>query len=452
MFGLKIFNQAGDALGPVPPQAGSAQSPLAESIAHALRSGTGLTDVLGAPVDARRAAGYAVAYRSITLIAGSLAILPAYIEDSDGYVVDDIELITDIGDRSAARVLFGDEPISGVFSGTPDLIKQCGADMAVSGNFYLSKVLGPGGLLSGLEYHSPNGARSTIHRFENGQLFLSYQLPELGLSTGRKLQAASRDVVHAKLPRVGAITNQSGVCGTAPLRACERPLGIANFAHDFQVDYYRSGGFGNQAIISLAGMLDAKQAQEIEERLHRKVDPNREGRRAFSVIGGGGSGRDPGTASVTSLTTDTQSAEMLKHASAAEEEVARAFGIPGSLIGIKEITRTQAGLEELTKTFIRFCLAHYRQALENAITTSLFSNRGGLKFKLDTSKFTAADLSTVAEFVMATQGDAQRPAVLSFPEVRESVLADIPRRRSTEKAPITFTPAASPALQTNEPD
>ncbi len=398
----------------------SRSTDLSDSIADALRSRSGsIAEIASANEVSARAATFAAAYRSVTLIAGAIAQLPIYLADAEGYKIETPSAVKGRAARRAAEILFDNHMISGMFY-LPNLMMQMATDMAVCGNSFLAKIYGPAGVVDDVEYLSPLYANANIQRDEDGRLFTTYNLNRLGYggrSAAVKTTYSARELVHARMPSMRAINNQRALLGSAPMDAIQRPLLLSEYADDFKGEYYRRGAFGNMAIISFQQKLDADQAIEIEERLHRKRATDQR-RRAFTILGS--------DAKVTPITVDTQSVEMARHSEEFTEQVARAYGIPGSLIGIKETTKSAAGLEELTKVFIRFCLMLYRRAIEHAITYALFRNE--VKFCFDITAFTAADLMALSQFITATQGDAQREAIMTTDELR-SMVGDIPKIR-----------------------
>ena len=404
---------------------------LENSIAEALRGNLSILEIAAAGNLSDRAATFAAAYRSVTLIAGSMAQLPGYIEAPDGYRVESPAEIKSTPDRHIAEMLLFDRAmISGMFT-FPELIKQMAADMAITGNSFAEKIRSSDGTINEIEYLSPQYASGALHRRPDGRLFATYKLRRLGMggnTANSKHTFSARDLVHCRMPSMLAIDNQRALLGSAPMSAIRRPLTLARYADEFRREYFQRGGFGNQAFVSFPDSKDGEEAMEVEQRIHRARAENAK-RRAYTVVGG--------DAKVTPLTVDTQSAEMSRHAGDFVEEVARAFGIPGSLIGIKDTTRAAAGLEELTKIFIRFCLTLYRRAIEHAITYALFSQ--GYQFKFDTTAFTAADLSSMSTFIMATNGDDQRPGIMTPAELR-AMIGDVPKIKPSDD------PATSPGM------
>ena len=421
ILGLKLFGADRDAIGDLPADevAPKVQNYIAERISNALNAGTSLHDAINGSdllrASPEMAATFTATYRSVALISGAMGQLPAYLEDKDGYRVEDPQKLSERALAPAARVLFGPEMISGLMY-FPDLIMQMTTDLALFGNAFLIKKMSRGRLID-LEYAPADAVRGQINRDGSGALFASYDLTLLGEPRASKpVTHSARQLIHPRLPRVGRVSSATGFLGTSPLVAASRALNIAGCADTFVKEYFVRGGFGNQAIITFDKMLNPEQASDAEKRLHSKVKEGGLLRRMYTLIGGG--------AKVTPLTTDTQSAEMAKLKFEVVEEIARAYGIPGSLIGIKT-TEVGTGLEELTKIFIRFCLTLYRRPIERAITYGLFQNK--YKFKFDVSAFSAADLKALSSFITATQGDAQRHPVMKRDEIRSMI--DVPKQR-----------------------
>ena len=405
-----IFGAKRDSVGEVPLDGGAGDgkiSPFASSVAEALRAGRGLFDLVNAaPINAHDAACFHATYRCITLIAGSMARLPIYFEDLDGYIIDASAIPSRY--RRYAEILTSGEKISGLFF-LSDLIKQQATDLAIFGNTFLEKTEG-----RDIEYHPAHNATSRVLRStSSGRLYCSYDLASAD-SGGVKKSYNGGDLMHARLPRIGKIQGQFGLLGTSPLLAASTPLNLGNFAAAFIADYFEGGGLGNQGVISLPDKLDKPQAIEIEDRIHRKrTDGLR--RRLFTVLGGG--------ARFYPLNTDTQSSQMTAVRSDIVEDIARVYGIPGSLVGIKT-TEVGSGLEELTKIFVRFSLMQYREALETAYSHSFFGGR--VKLKFDVSTFSAADLASLSRFFTSAK-DERDGGIMTRDELRSMV--DVPMQR-----------------------
>ena len=426
MWKIKIYNEQRDAAGPAPAITFPDTTGITEttwSIAHALTTGQmRISDIFGGRNHnlIRLAETFAATYRAITLIASSISQLPIYLRDKDGYVVRDP--VKDVPEhlKPITQKLFGDnELVSGIFN-PDDLMVQLASDLTTAGNAFLSKKKNSMGDIIDLEYHPPLGYTSTVRRGSSG-LFVEYKLPQLGDQIhGKRLGVGNRDVVHAQLTPIGPISAARGKAGASPLDAVGRAINLAQYADLFMHEYFERGGYGN-TILAFDNIDKASEAMRIEKELHRRASADEAKRRQFAVVAG-----DP---KITSIKADAQSAEMARTARASTGDVAMAYGVPPNLMGIPTTAITVSSLEELTKTFVRFCLNAYRFSIESAITRSVYGNE--FEFKLDASKFTAADLGALAGFIPAVRHsntETGEDAVMTRDEVRW-ILPDFPRMK-----------------------
>ena len=428
-----FFAARRDALGPEPasaqPSAGDLDqiSPLVYEIARQITGGNRrLTDLVASGENdrVRVAKTFSATYRCISLISSSIAQLPIYLQDREGFVVKDPVAAVPAPLRNITRQLFGiGTKLGGLFSPSR-LMLYMASDLTTSGNAFLAKVVDGSGELIDLEYHPAWNFTSYVRTDANGRKFVEYNLHEIGgKKDATKRTMSNRQVVHAQLAPIGGIAPGGGPCGASPLEAISRSMGHANYADLFMNEYFKRGGFGGNAIISFTNSTDVLTALEIENQLSRQADSDNR-RRPYSVLGG-----DP---KVTPMPADPQGAEMARTARQASNDVAQAYGVPPNLMAIPTAAITVSSLEELTKTFVRFCLAGYRTAIESAITDDVYGDE--FRFRFDASKLTAADLGAMSGFIPAVRfaAEGQEP-VLNHAEVR-GMMGDIPKHREEANA------------------
>ena len=399
-----------DALGELPADAGAETddnvTQLASSIQYALDRGTGFLDTLtNQPVKAAIAVQIAASYRCMALISESIGLLPGYIEGPDGFKVTDYKTIADVKYQHLAGILLDGRRVGGLYH-LPSLLKQLASDLTIHGNCYLTKFPEHAMIPNDLEYTPPWGASTEVIRADTGHspLKLFYRLQQV--NRPHTIFVAARDVVHGSLVNLTGVSNDRYL-GTSPLQASATSIVISRAAEKFIKAYFDSGGFGNQAFVSIPGKVSESEAVDIENRLHRKIAKGGMLRRMITVLGM--------DAKVIPTTVDTQSAAMAQLQPMLVESIARVYGVPGALIGVKT-TELGKGLEELTKIFVKFSLKHYKVAIESAISYTLFNNE--YKFRLDTTAFSAGDLRSLSEFITAAVGDAQRPPIMTAEELR----------------------------------
>ena len=426
----EFYNERRDTSGPTPDRVFPDTDGITQttwSIAHSLTTGAlRLSDLYGGYNSdlVRLAETFAATYRAITLIASSISQLPMYLRDKDGYVIDDPVKEVPEHLKMITQRLFGkNELISGIFN-ADDMMVRMASDLTTSGNSFFSKVKNNMGDIVDLEYHPPIGYTSTVRRGNDG-LFIEYKLPQLGDQVhGRRIVVGNRDVVHAQLTPIGPITAVRGQSGASPLDAIGRAIRLARYADLFMKEYFERGGYGN-VIMAFDKADKASTARRIEKQLNRRTESDEAKLRKFAVVAG-----DP---KITAIKGDGQSAQMTETGRSTTMDVAMAYGVPPNMMGIAMGSQTVSSLEELTKTFQRFCLNAYRFSIESAITRSVYGNE--FEFKLDTSKFTAADLGALSGFIPAVRHSNSaegQEAVMSVEEVRK-MLPDFPKMKSEPK-------------------
>lgn len=96
-------------------------------------------------------------------------------------------------------------------------------------------------------------------------------------------------------------------------------------------------------------------------------------------------------------------------------EISRLYGVPGVLIG-EEVSTWGSGIEELGRFYWRNCIQLHIERFFDGLEARMLSP--GDRFYVDPLNLTRGDSTSTANLVMATQGDAQRPPVLTVEEIR----------------------------------
>ena len=119
-----------------------------------------------------------------------------------------------------------------------------------------------------------------------------------------------------------------------------------------------------------------------------------------------------------STAVDAQLAEMR---AGLVEEIARVFGVPRPLMGVDD-TSWGSGIEQLAILFVRFGLAPWFKAWEEALTRSCLSRaeRGVISFDFDETELLRGTLKDQAEFFARALGSGGHRPWMEVNEVREA--------------------------------
>lgn len=115
-----------------------------------------------------------------------------------------------------------------------------------------------------------------------------------------------------------------------------------------------------------------------------------------------------------------ENSKLIETRAAQVEEIARIFGVPRPLMGVEE-TSWGSGIEQLAILFVRFALAPWFKAWEEAIRRSLLPRAewGALVPDFDERELLRGTLKDQAEFFARALGSGGHPAWMEVNEVRE---------------------------------
>ena len=360
----------------------------------------------GLPLSRDLAVSYATLSRCVTLISGSVAQLVAggtlRVVDSDGRRVKT---------RRAQRVLdiLGSSPDGGV---TPaqQFIEDAVADYCLDGNALLVPDFSSDGMLARIRRMSPwNSDLEYSNRGEG----VYRMLPVDGPSYVE--YHAARDVIHVRWPRLlryGRSTSSREGFAQAPVRALRPALDIG-----IQGDRYIREWFGRGSRSKMhfnLGRNAGEQAHTVPQLREIKE----------WVLAQSQTGRPIVTEDMTSASLDDtpQDAEALKLREFEVQEVGRYYGVPAPLLGMN-VTQWGQGIEQLAKLFYRFGLRDHTARFLAPVGTRLLAP--GNRLVADPTAFLAGDYDAMSKYVMALQGDAQRPPVATREELRH--ITGLPR-------------------------
>lgn len=175
------------------------------------------------------------------------------------------------------------------------------------------------------------------------------------------------------------------VRGVSRIKALKENFGLAKAIESFAATFFGQGTNMN-GIIEYPGQLTAEQAQQLTEAFSANHRGWRRGHKTGVLTGG---------ATWKSVQAEPDKAQSIEARRFAVEDIARAFGVPGSLMGIPG-SMSYASVEQTNLAFITHTLRPLVQKLEGALTPLMARTPGGenafLRFNLD--GLARADLST----------------------------------------------------------
>lgn len=175
------------------------------------------------------------------------------------------------------------------------------------------------------------------------------------------------------------------VRGVSRVKALKEDFGLALALRNFAATFFGQGTNMN-GIIEYPGQLTAEQAQMLTESFSANHRGWRKGHKTGVLTGG---------ATWKSVQSEPDRSQALEARRFAVEDIARAFGVPGSLMGIPG-SMSYASVEQTNLAFITHTLRPLVAKLEGALTPLMARIPGGenafVRFNLD--GLARADLST----------------------------------------------------------
>ncbi|MGI8425542.1 MAG: phage portal protein [Actinomycetota bacterium] len=315
------------------PQIGIGDPALAEYL------GIGATSAAGVSISESSALQLSAVWRSVNLIAGTIAGLPLKTYKRTG----------DNGQTKERVNSFLDQPHPDMtqFEWTETVMAQA----LLWGNDYLLHVTGGAGQIVGLWPLSP--AIVTIRIDENiGKVF------KVKLRNGDVREFTSLDLTH--VPGL----NSDGIKGMSPISVARESLGTAVASDKAAARMFKNG-------LLLGGMLSAKetltktQAAKVLSGLQRKSGSENAGDVAFI----------PASVDFKPWTMNAIDAQFLESRHFGIMEIARWFGVPRELLSESGASSWGSGIQELVRAFARFTLAGWTTRLEQRLSLLLPKNQ-----------------------------------------------------------------------------
>jgi HK97 family phage portal protein len=347
---------------------------------------------LNVGMSADTALKHSTVWRCVSLIAGTISMLPLHL-----FRVDQ-----GTGERSRdatsglARML-AERPNIRV---SPSMFwRALVSDMLLEGNGIVWIERKPSGEALAL-WQVP--WRRTAVRIDtvSGEEGLVYGLT---LDTGRYVVAHSDDVLHIPGSPVWDIFRAK-----PPLEVFANSVGIGISADSFAKAYF-DNGMSSDGVIQYPGRLGQPQRDELRDYLRK-------------TFGGGNRFSGPlvldEAGTYTALPINAASAQLLDSRRYQATDIARIFGVPPHMIGeIDKATSFGKGIEEQTQSFVDYTLGPHLDAIEREVNWKLLGQRVKTA-EFDRESLVRSDLKTRMEAIQIGIGGAQGPGVMTQNEGR----------------------------------
>lgn len=350
-------------------------------------------ELLNAPassmtVSADSAMRHAAVYRCVTLIAGSIAMLPlvTYRVQPDG-------------DREANR----SHPAAPLLALRPNARMS----KVTFWRQIVQQMLLRGNGIAWIE-RTRNGApvalwpipwqRTAVTMMDDGALVYRMTLDNMEI-----VEAHQDDVLHIPGSPVWL-----GLMAQTPIQAMTMAIGIGLEADGFAKKYFENGGSADGYITYPQVFQSANgQADAIREYWRNRFG----GQNRFSgpmVLDQGGKYE---TISITA-----EDAQLLETRRFQIEDIGRLFGVPRHLLGMDE-TSWGSGIEALGISFVTYTLGPHLQAIEDELDWKLFGTAAH-HAEFDTAALTQGDQKSTFEAYGRALGGAPGPGWMTVNEVR----------------------------------
>lgn len=234
--------------------------------------------------------------------------------------------------------------------------QQVLVSLMTSGNSYTRVFRNNSGEVVNLVVLDPN--KVTVSRSAIGRKIFTYEGEQNGLT--------SDDIIHlTDLLEPGAIK------GISRVEKLKEALGVASALQSYAARFFGQGAT-TQGIIEYPGNLLPDQAKQLRDGFDSAHKGFRKSHRTGILTGGA-------TYKTTSVNND--SAQFLESRRFAVEEIARAFNIPLSFMGIPG-TQSYASVEQNAIQFVTHCLRPYIEKIEWSYSRLLGAGEF-IKFNVD---------------------------------------------------------------------
>jgi HK97 family phage portal protein len=234
--------------------------------------------------------------------------------------------------------------------------QQVLVSLMTSGNSYTRVFRNNSGEVVNLVVLDPN--KVTVSRSAIGRKIFTYEGEQNGLT--------SDDIIHlTDLLEPGAIK------GISRVEKLKEALGVASALQSYAARFFGQGAT-TQGIIEYPGNLLPDQAKQLRDGFDSAHKGFRKAHRTGILTGG---------ATYKTTTVNNDAAQFLESRRFAVEEIARAFNIPLSFMGIPG-TQSYASVEQNAIQFVTHCLRPYIEKIEWSYSRLLGAGEF-IKFNVD---------------------------------------------------------------------
>lgn len=299
--------------------------------------GIGSVSAAGISISERSSLELSAVWRSVNLIAGTVAGLP-------------LKTYRQRGDVRERVPSFLDKPHPDMtqFEWTETVMAQA----LLWGNNYLLHIEGGAGQIVGLSPVSPAMVVKVWLDDPLGKMFKLHQK-----------KGGYRDFTSNEITHVPAL-NYDGVIGLSPIGVARQSLGTA-VAGDRAAARMFKNGLLTGGFISPKDRLTKTQSDKILSGLKRKSGVESAGDIAFV----------PAEVDFKPWTMNSVDAQFLESRHFGIEEIGRWFGVPRELLNESGASSWGSGIQELVRAFARFTLAGWTSRLEQRLSLLLPSNQ-----------------------------------------------------------------------------
>lgn len=328
----------------------------------------GLKTYSGKSVTETSSLGMSAVWRSVTLIAGTLAGLPFHAYMQDGETRVRLDELDELG-----ALLDDPHPDMTPFQ----LWELVYGSLCLWGNAYLLKLRSPLGIVKELWWVDP--ARVKASRTSDGsKLYV--------IDHGKDTQQVHDDATMLHIPGFG----YDGVCGVSVIRLARHGISLSLAAEEYGSRLFGNGSLAT-GVLQTEQRLDTTAADEIKK-LWKAGGTGLESAHDIRVVGSG--------AKFHQLTIPPEDAQFLQTREFQITEVARWFGLPPHMLAqVDKSTSWGSGIESQQIAMVVYTFSLYFMRVEQSVTKMSRTMRGRRRYaKYSTGGLLRGDSKARGEF------------------------------------------------------